>query len=620
MTINLQKIYADYCTGDENSRALLGQSDWFFRVADFDPKTGLALPQALSGFLEKVARSVNDGMIHDRLWRITVHSRASVEHLLHSLNESPRREQAFLPVHAVRELDANSFIKLSNRPGRTIREKLAGKPYMQAVRRVQSVDLPENRLLKAFVLHLSELLALRLDCLGHEDELLPKMQSWLRSSEAQTIGNWDNLPPNNTLLSHRDYRRVWDAWHWLQTLDDDIAGDFARIEARDKVMRRWTDCAKMWSSGKHIFAEIPLIFDYEKFTIIPWSSKLPLFKPSGKIILRRIPRDAITGPVCVDFTFLRPHYACGDGTVVQSLPDAFLWQQWKRDDESVDIELFHSDAVWLHPQSTCISAPEIFSAKNNASGPFDRAARAFTIRLRDIFGNGTLYWLVPDFLNDFELEVIRRNLNARFPDAGPLPRSVAAVFAQIDPAKITGEGYPIVVVDVIGGKTSATKLLAKFDQDLKKRLPVTRGFYWERCPPVIIADSEEEKTGEQGYDIATVDAQGQWHDVMTPDKNRFVDPGALKRDPRIGNFAFWINLTGESPVAGGVRLHALQQQAGNIPLWRDKIPELSIKVMKDGRYQRFHLVSLASQRFSEQNTLIFKGILTPPFASPHACL
>ena len=47
----------------------------------------------------------------------------------------------------------------------------------------------------------------------------------------------------------------------------------------------------------------------------------------------------------------------------------------------------------------------------------------------------------------------------------------------------------------------------------------------------------------------------------------------------------------ESPVVGGTRLHELQLRAGDIPLWRDQIPELSIKVKRDGRYQRFHLVS-----------------------------
>lgn len=588
MTINLEKIYCGYRAEENKARAMLAQQDWYCRIADFDPKTGEALPQALSAFLARVAQPVTDVVIFDRLWRITDHSRASVERLFRLLNESPRREQALMPVNAVRELDANSFIKLSNRPGRTIREKLAGKPYMQAVRRFQSVDLPENRLLKAFVRHLGELLELRRDCLCHEDELLAKIQSWLRSEEAQAIGHWDNLPPNNTLLSHRDYRRVWDGWRWLQTLDDDISGDLAQFEARDKMMHLWTQCAQMWSAGKHLFAELPLIFDYDKFEIIPWSSKPPLFNTSRQNISRPGQRCVITDPVCVDFTSLRPRYASSDGKA-QSLPDTFLWQQWRRDDESVDIELFHSDAVWFHMQSTTISVPDLLFSKDNMSESCDRAARAFTSRLRNIFRSDTLYWLVPDFLSDFELEAIRRNLNARFSNAEPLPRSVAAVFAQADPAKIKGEGYSIVVVDTIGSKICATKLLAKFDEDLKQRLPITHGFYWERCPPVIIADTDEEKVESQGYSITTVDPQEQWHDPIPPAKSSYIDLEHLKRDPQIGSFAFCINLMG-SPVAGGIRIHALQQQAGDILLWRDQIPELSIKVRRDGIYQRFYLV------------------------------
>lgn len=590
MTITLQKVYIDYHAKEKYARTLLGQLDWFYRIADFDPKTGLALPQALTGFLAKVTQPANDFLVLDRLLRITEHSRASVERLFRSLNESPRREQALLAVHSVRELDANSFIKLSNRPGRTIREKLAGKPYMQAVRRFQSIDLPENRLLKAFVRHLTELLELRRDCLGHEDELLQKIQSWLRSDEAQAIGKWDNLPPNNTLLAHRDYRRVWDAWRWLQTIDEDITSDLSQLKEREKTMRLWQQCARMWADGQNLFAEMPLLFDYEKFEILPWTFKPPLFKTLRESIRRRIQRGKITEPVCVDLTSLRPCYAWGDGEAICSLPEAFLWQQWIRDGESIDIELFCSDAVWLHPQSTTISAPDLFFAKDNIAGIFDCAARTFTIRLRETFKNDTLIWLTPDFLNDFELEVIRRNLNARFLNAEPLPRSVAAVFAQADPAKITGEGYAIVVVDSIGGKTTATKVVAKFDKDLAKRLPITRGFYWERCPPVVIPGVETDRSGDSGYDIVTVDAKDQWRDATRPTRPPFIEAVDLKCVTGIGNFAFCINLT-ESPVVGGICLHILQQQADDIPLWRDQIPELSIKVMKDGRRQRFHLVA-----------------------------
>jgi hypothetical protein len=590
MTISLQKIYIDYHAKEKYARTLLGQLDWFCRIADFDPKTGLALPQALTGFLAKVTQPANEVVVLDRVWRITEHSRASVERLFRSLNESPRREQALLAVHSVRELDANSFIKLSNRPGRTIREKLAGKPYMQAVRRFQSIDLPENRLLKAFVRHLAELLELRRDCLGHEDELLQKIQSWLRSEEAQAIGKWDNLPPNNTLLAHRDYRRVWDSWRWLQTLDDDITRDLSQLEERKQTMRRWQQYARMWADSNNLVAEMPLLFDYENFKILTWTSKDPLFKEVKQKMHRHVHQSTSTEPICIDLTVLHPRYASGDRKGAQSLADAFLWQRWQREDEAVGIELFGSDAAWLHPDATTISATDLFFAKDNTTELFDHAARVFTIRLSEAFKNDTLIWLAPDFLNDFELEVIRRNLNARFLDAEPLPRSVAAVFAQADPAKITGEGYSIVVVDSVGGKTTATKVVAKFDKDLAKRLPISKGFYWERCPPVVIFGVEIERHGDYGYDIATVDAKEQWRDAIRPARPSFIEAVDLKRVPGIGNFAFCINLT-ECPVVGGIRLHALQQQADDIPLWRDQIPELSIKVMKDGRQQRFHLVS-----------------------------
>ncbi len=595
--MNLEKLYqlrrqsVDKKSG-ANSIDLLTQTHWFTSKANFDPKTGNALPQSLAAFLTKVAQSATTEPLRDRLWRITDHARPSVERLLRALNESPRREQALLPIHAVRELDANSFIKLSNRPGRNIREKLSGKPYLQAVRRFQSANLPENRLLKSFITRLAELLELRRDCLGEEeDDLLPKTQSWLRSDEAKTIANWDNLPPNNTLLSHRDYRRVWDAWRWLQTLDDDIARDFSQLESREEIMRKWNEYGRMYYDETYRFAEMPVLFNYEKFEISPWVSQLAFQKTMQKIA-RRIDTNEFSEPACVDLSVLRPRYATTRASSTY-LHESYLWQQWKNADESVEIELFNSDAAYLHPDTTSISSTDLFFSKDNTHEYLDRAARAFASKLRDTFKNDTLIWLVPDFLNDFEVEITRRNINARFPDAMPLPRSVAAVFEQVDYSKITRDGFSVVVVDHIGGKICATKLIARFDPELKSLLPETDGFYWERCPPVIISHRDTasvERKELQNYDILTVDGKGQWRDAVRPERLKFLNQNTLKHDLRIGQFEVCINLT-NSPVNGGMRLHALQSQAGDIPLWRDQIPELSIKVIKNGRYQRFYLVS-----------------------------
>jgi hypothetical protein len=597
--MTLIKLYqsqgADGVNGDK-SRALLAQTHWFTVNADFDPKTGEALPQTLSAFLAKVARPATAGAVHDRLWRITEHARPSVHRLFRALNENPRREQALLPVRAVRELDANSFIKLTNRPGRNIREKLAGKPYLQAVRRFQSVNLPENRLLKAFATRLAELLELRQDCLGEEeDDLLPRIRSWLLSDEAQIIARWDNLPPNNTLLSHRDYRRVWHAWRWLQTLDEDIARDFSRLEVRDTTMRLWNEYGQMYLDGTHLFAEMPIFFDYEKFEIRPWLPQLAIRKTT-ETLARSFGGQHILEPTCVDLAVLHPLYATSKVLAV-SLCETYLWQQWESHDESVDIELFNSDAAYLHPDATSVSLPDLFHSKHNTHERLDLAARAFASKLREMFKNDTLIWLVPDFLNDFELDITRRNLNARFPNAEPLPRSVAAVFEQVDYSTIMREGFAIAVVDTIRGTTSVTTLIALRDPELKKRLPETNGFYWERCPPVIIA--EENTEGSEGKerrysDIITVEDNGRWRDRIREERPQFIDTNILRRDRRIERFESCINLT-ESPVVGGIRLHALQQRAGDIPLWRDRIPELSIMVMKEirGIYfnHRFYLVS-----------------------------
>jgi hypothetical protein len=583
--------HAEGLAADE-ARAFLRQAHWFGFNTESDPKTGEALPQALSGFLAKLTQTDTCSITHDRLWRITEHTRPSVERLLRSLSESPRREHALMPVHAVRELDANSFIKLSNRPGRNIREKLAGKPYMQAVRRYQSVNLPENRLLKAFVIHLAELLELRRDCLNEEeDELVARIHFWLRGDEAQAIARWHNLPPNNTLLSHRDYRRIWDAWRWIQSLDDDIAHDLANFESRAETMRKWQAHGEDYLAGGQLFAEQPVLFRYNTFSIRPWSAPIQVRKVERKVTRSRDVTE-ILEPACVDLVNPRPRYATASQPY-GALPDTYLWQQWHDGKETFDFGLFRSDAAFLHADATSVAMSDLFFDGKQTNDLMHRAARSFASRLRESFKNESLVWLVPDSVNDFEIEILRRHLNSHFSRAEPLPRSVAAVFEQVDHSGIKREGFTVVVVDSIGGCDCATKLIAKFDPELQKRLPETKGFYWERCPPVTLLDSDQRTmplAEPQLFDLLTLDSNGNWHDPEPRKNQQPISPTALKEDPRIGSFNSLIELK-KSPVAGGARLHSLQLQAGDIPLWRDQIPELAIKGYIGGFYRRFYLVT-----------------------------
>jgi hypothetical protein len=354
----LYQLQSEAGQAGNNARELLAQTHWFAVNVEFDPKTGDALPQPLSAFLTKIASGKNVEVKHDRLYRITEHARPSILRLFRSLNENPRREHALLPVRAVRELDASSFIKLSTRPGRNIREKLAGKPYLQAVRRFQSVDLTENRLLKAFVTRLLEMLELRHKCIDEaEDELVVRIQSWLNTDEAYAISPWNNLPPNNTLLSHRDYRRIWDAWRWLQSLDDDIARDFSQLNDRRKTMQRWKQYAQMYREGTHYFADMPILFAYEDFKVEPWTSTPLISKVKGRI-KRFVSCPPVTQPACIDLAYLHPQYATTTLNC-QENRENYLWQEWSNEDETVAMGLFDSDAAYFHPNTTTISLPDL---------------------------------------------------------------------------------------------------------------------------------------------------------------------------------------------------------------------------------------------------------------------
>lgn len=586
--MSLRKVYEAYRDEGEVgdlARTLIDQQDWFASAAEFDPRTGYALPLGLDEVLRRLASPTNTTFVRDRLWRIVEHSRTSLERIFRSLRVEPRREQAVLPIRDVRELDAASFVALSRRPGRNIREKLAGKPSMHAVRRYQSVDLPENRLLKEYVIQLADLLELRAMHLGHEDELLVGIYRWLRSDEAQAIGQWGNVPPNNTLLSHKDYRRVWGSWRALQMLDQLTDDDLTSLGSRADTVAQWRQYADAYANGTAVFGDLPVLFDYDAFGLTPW---LPLVADAPSPPIKRPGRTPkVNGPACVDLTTLHPRYSI-DGAAASVMTESFAWQRWHGEKGVQDLELFEADAAIISPEATTLTWGDLATVTDETDPEvIGAAALAFTRRLAATFTHPALITLMPDSANDFQMEAIRRHINSRFAQAEPLPRSIAAATAQIDYSRIARDGFEVVVVDTVGAVTSATKLTAKHDPVLAARVPQTHGFYWERAPHVVLRSSVRKTSTLR--QMLTVDDRELWYDPVPPVPGAPVSLALLRQNGAIGTFDHAITVE-KSPVAGGMRLFLLQQAAGDIPMWRDQIPELSIKIFVGRRYEPFYLV------------------------------
>jgi len=252
--------------------------NWLTEVSSFDPVSGHTLHTGIVDFLNAVAKSVQnespEGEIKDRIYRIVSHTKEAVLAIMEHTRDKILREHAMLPIHAAREFDSNSVQWLSRQPGRTLREKLSGKPYMKAVRRRSSVDTAENQLLKAFLRRLEQILFDRQNALDEADEaicdeLLIHIQRWLRTEDAAEIGNWGNLPPNNTLLQDKRYRKVWDGWLWLQTIDEQITGDSKRVHSDILSVIYWNTLSLLNVSGRFRTVQQLVSLDYDNFSIAP---------------------------------------------------------------------------------------------------------------------------------------------------------------------------------------------------------------------------------------------------------------------------------------------------------------------------------------------------------------
>lgn len=260
--------------GVEAARAceLFALRSWLSGLADVDARSGLALPQGWSDLCRRAAMSpAPDAAPRDRLRAIVDHVAAALRQLLGQARQRVVRSHAMVPLHAARELDSVSIAWLARQGGRTVREKLAGKPGVMAVRRQASIDTLENRLLCAFCRRLEPLLAARCAVFrdtSDEQDLLDRMRHWLREDGA-AVRDWANVPPNNVLLQDRHYRKIWDGWMRLQALDAGVSRD-AECQADDWLEAlRWKLVAGLHLADRVRFPEQPCHVALEDFGVLP---------------------------------------------------------------------------------------------------------------------------------------------------------------------------------------------------------------------------------------------------------------------------------------------------------------------------------------------------------------
>lgn len=302
--------YEDFCNALKKRNPLaelsLQLTNLYLRCAITDPMTGQGLYLDLPHYLNtwqrefKATHSLNEDGSSDRLSWIWDFISDSVRYLIQNPNTSLVRDHSLMIASAAHEFDNTTMRWLATKPGKYLVEKLQGtNNRILAATRRNEINTLENRLFKELVGSLKLLFELKGDALNVEDkffgELSSKVSAWLRSDEASEIQRWDNLPPNNSLLSDRHYHKIWLAWNWLKNLDETIQDDLKNLDLRFLHCFFWSFAASLHKQNGVSILALPCEFDVSShYTSVYWpkvdatlasdtNKALPIFKLQGRI-------------------------------------------------------------------------------------------------------------------------------------------------------------------------------------------------------------------------------------------------------------------------------------------------------------------------------------------------
>ena len=538
--MNIPEDYESFCTHFKDEPQL--QTVQFLRSWLINRQTDDKSGRDYSDF-DELTSLLENSQKRDAISRIAAMTGEAFAHITASPHSEIIREDVLMPLYKVREVDGYCINWLSRRSGRTVREKLASTASMMGVRRRESLDTGENRLLKAFASRMADCIRLKMQHMPEytteaEIGFEQKADMLLRREDFEDVRRWENLPPNNTLLSDKDYSKIWRGWQELQELDDMLKGDCEQLAVRLRSYFTWR---LLQEARKYfIFPQIPVKWKYADFHIsVNGNSICGFDDATGDTLVFRWNDDAILTVVCGvqeyrlafssdrveveargygklrEFEFVADtldhvvtalakllwhddgtpcfytnkkekhgEYAAIDILAVKprcALDDAPVevlpFRLLRQKIGAYDVSSAFSDAVHCEPNGWEPYTLNRILADKNVTDKEERAAALLKL-LNDHLDVKKLTLLFPDLYDDFQLSPVRRAARLYYADVRSLPKSVAAVFDRESRGRTAPE-EAYVVVDKVSSKLSLTLIVGQDTDKNGKPLPRV---VWERHP------------------------------------------------------------------------------------------------------------------------------------------
>ncbi len=266
----------------------------------------------------------------------------------------------------------------------------------------------------------------------------------------------------------------------------------------------------------------------------------------------------------------------------------------------------------------------------------EEAARLFADNLRQEIPDAKIVCIIPDAASDFDLVAMRSQLMARFPSVDFLPASIGAVFDwEARPGRKVKDNELLIVADATPEGIQLTPVRAAYDKDVKR-------IVWERHPGKLVETDalrnmlrENIKRSRYPAEFAafpgwnglayesgrlTLLCGGRWYELQEKSAGQFsgLPVDWKKLQPEITALAKGLGkpcaavlcatdffrcterddprICSCSPCIGGFTWAARQRQDPETVQWYDYLPELSMEVMRNGRFELFPLVSKENRR------------------------
>lgn len=549
----LFESYEDFCkafSAEHLSAAraelLLYVQDWIIRLSREDDFYPIAELLEFNNDKSSLRTSKQDGVS-----KIIIEVNSAVRHIAGNMRENIIRENVKLPVYQVKEINSYGLNWLSRRPGRTIKEKISNSTSIMAVKRRMSLDTGENRLYIALLKELNDILETKTKFLGKnmtevEREFWDFINSVLYADEIEEIGRWENMPPNNTLLSDQYYKKIWKGWEELKDLDRFIE------ECNRKISERLSEIfyVEFLTKARSVLRvpQVPAIVDYKNFkvkidsplfylvdsannkltieqdinrlrleyrqksvdvffagstaAIIAGEEKNSMEITSGRIlkvvdllfvklgisvkgvVAKKIIEKKNYKSITMDLFQLHPEYVNENGDI-ETLKGRLALQKFAKYDLPCD------DANAVIIQSEEMVPYTIQSAVIDNSLP--QLGQLMHL-LEEQVVTSDFTFVFPDAFDEFLLSLVHKAARMAYRSVKSFPRSIGIAFdyqGSADFEKKFNEDDILIIVDIVDDDVVFTMVQGVVSEDVKRDFPDYQGYIWERHPSTSYSIDDE---------------------------------------------------------------------------------------------------------------------------------